>query len=72
MSGHEVLSHIREDDELGHLPVMILSTSTARSDVEAAYQGHANAYVAKPDDLDGYERIVDGIGRFWFETATLP
>lgn len=70
--GWEVLDLIRQDPELRRMPVVILSSSTSPEDVERAYSGCANAYVAKPSSLTGYLEALDAIEQFWFDTATLP
>ena len=43
------------------MPVVILSSSTERSDIDRAYRLGANAYVAKQGDLEGLVQVVRGI-----------
>jgi len=43
LSGHEVLYEIRKDPELSDIPVIILSTSSAESDIQSVYRNHANS-----------------------------
>src|SRR2546421_2945997 len=50
-NGHEVLEWIRSQPGMRTMPVVILSSSTERSDIERAYRLGANAYVAKQGDL---------------------
>src|SRR5438874_12852403 len=52
--GREVLSEIKSDDQLKHIPVVILTTSKAEEDVLRSYELHANCYVTKPVDLDKF------------------
>lgn len=70
-SGIEVLRELDERDDPG-VPVVVLTNSRARSDVEAAYRARANAYLVKPDDFDEFTEMVESIERFWLRTATLP
>ncbi|MFI1989042.1 response regulator [Actinoplanes sp. NPDC020271] len=72
MSGHEVLAEVKSDDQLKSIPVVVLTTSTALPDITASYTRHANAFVTKPMDLDGFEAAVLKIKRFYNETAVLP
>lgn len=72
MSGHEVLTRIKEDPDLQEIPVVILTSSEAEEDVARSYRGHANAYVTKPVNLDGLARIVRSIDGFWFSVVRLP
>jgi chemotaxis family two-component system response regulator Rcp1 len=70
--GREVLSEIKNDDELRAIPVVILTTSKAEEDVLKSYDLHANCYVTKPVDLDKFIVVVQSIDRFWLTVVTLP
>ena len=71
-SGFEVLMAIKNDPSLRQIPVVMLSCSGADSDISACYDLHANCYVRKPENLDGYDRIFEAIGEFWMGVAKLP
>ena len=70
--GREVLSVIKSDDQLKHIPVVVLTTSRAEEDVLRSYELHANCYVTKPVDLDKFIVVVQSIDRFWLTVVTLP
>lgn len=70
--GREVLAEIKKNAILKNIPVIILTTSTAESDVIQSYNLHANCYIAKPIDLNQYLDVVHSIENFWFNTAVLP
>jgi two-component system, chemotaxis family, response regulator Rcp1 len=70
--GREVLSEIKNDEKLRHIPVVILTTSKAEEDVLRSYELHANCYVAKPVDLEKFIKVVQSIDRFWLTVVTLP
>jgi CheY-like chemotaxis protein len=72
LSGHDLLSALTGDPDLDHPPVVVLSNSRADEDVRAAYAAHANAYVAKPTDLEGFEAAIEAIDRFWIRSARTP
>ncbi len=72
MNGLEVLTEIKEDPELRTIPVMVLTTSLADSDVRSAYESYANCYIVKPVDYDGFAAVVNLIERFWMNTVALP
>ncbi|GIF14224.1 response regulator [Actinoplanes teichomyceticus] len=72
MSGHEVLAEVKSDDALKSIPVVVLTTSTALPDITASYTRHANAFVTKPMDLDGFETAVRKIKSFYNDVAILP
>jgi chemotaxis family two-component system response regulator Rcp1 len=70
--GREVLREIKADAALRSIPVVILTTSQAPSDILRAYDLSANCYIQKPLELDGFIRIVKAIQRYWLGTALLP
>lgn len=72
MNGCEVLREIKGDPELRAIPVIILSSSQSRTDIDACYGERANAYISKPSDLDSNLQLLREIDRFWMQTARLP
>jgi chemotaxis family two-component system response regulator Rcp1 len=72
MSGHEVLAEVKADPALRRIPVVVLSTSTAREDVARSYDLHASVYVAKPVDFDAFTNVVKQIDEFFGTVAQLP
>lgn len=70
--GLEVLAEIKSDPALRRIPVVILTTSAADTDIAAAYDLGANAYVTKPLGLDAWRILARQIEGFWFGTAQLP
>ena len=72
MSGRELLAIIKGDEGLRHIPVIILSSSAAESDVNGSYDRHANAYIVKPVDLEKFRQVISSIEQFFFILAVLP
>ena len=71
-NGREVLEELKQDAALRSLPVIIFSTSSSPSDVEACYDRHANSYLVKPIDFDGLGEVVRALDAFWVRQAALP
>jgi chemotaxis family two-component system response regulator Rcp1 len=71
-NGQEVLAEIKADDDLKHIPVIILTTSKSKEDISKSYGLHANCYISKPVDFDEFTQVVQTIQDFWFSTVTLP
>jgi len=71
-SGREVLAAVKGDARLRSIPVLILSTSKAESDVRACYDAHANCFLAKPVSIDDFARLAELIRDFWFGMVQLP
>jgi len=72
MDGREVLAHIKEDENLKTIPIVILTTSEAEADILKSYQLRANCYLSKPVQLDEFERLVKSINDFWLTDVRLP
>lgn len=70
--GREVLQEIKSDPVLRRIPVVVLSTSAEQADIAHAYDHHANCYVTKPLDLDGFLAAVRAVEEFWLGTVKLP
>jgi CheY-like chemotaxis protein len=70
--GREVLAELKQDSGLCSIPVIVLTTSRAESDIAACYGLHANSYITKPVDLGEFERVVEDIRRYWFDRVQLP
>lgn len=71
-NGFQVLGEIRADPRLRHLPVVVLSTSTAERDITSAYQAGAHGYVSKPMDVDDLFQAIHGIQEYWFGVVRRP
>jgi len=70
--GREVLKEIKESASLMSIPVVILTTSDAEADILRSYQLHANCYITKPVNLDGFLTVVKSIDSFWLSVVKLP
>jgi CheY-like chemotaxis protein len=70
--GREVLAEVKADESLRHIPVIVLTTSQADEDVLRSYQLHANAYVTKPVDFDGFIEAIRQIDHFFVSVVQLP
>jgi CheY-like chemotaxis protein len=70
--GREVLQEIKNDDELGRIPVVVFTTSAADEDILRSYQLHANAYVTKPVDVERFRRVIRQIDEFFISVVKLP
>ena len=72
VDGREVLQEIKDDADLRHIPVIVLTTSQAEEDVLRSYQLHANAYVTKPVDFEGFIEAIKQIDHFFVSVVQLP
>lgn len=70
--GREVLAEIKENEDLKHIPVVIMTISQAEADILKSYNLHANCYVTKPIDLNQFIKVIKSIEEFWFSIVKLP
>jgi len=65
VSGLELLKHMKTDDRLKSVPVVILTSSHEDRDIAEAYRLGANAYVVKPVDFHQFVDAVKQTVAFW-------
>jgi chemotaxis family two-component system response regulator Rcp1 len=70
--GREVLAEIKASPSLKSIPVVILTTSASEEDILRSYLLHANCYITKPVDLDGFLKVVKSVDNFWLSVVKLP
>ena len=56
---------ISQNESLRRVPVVVLTSSEADSDIAAACDFRANSYVVKPVDYEKFHHLVADIGRYW-------
>lgn len=71
VSGEEVLRELRRDKTLAGLPVVVLTSSDAETEVSRCYAEGANCYIVKPVDFNSFMEIVASIEHFWFSVVKL-
>ena len=71
INGHEALEYIKETNKLKHIPVIMLSTSSAENDILLAYKNYANCFITKPVDAESLMKIILSIENFWINIVTL-
>ena len=66
-SGREVLLEIKQDPKLRHIPVIILTVSTSKEDIQYSYKNLANCYIKKPDKIEQFSDINKYIDELWLK-----
>ena len=72
MSGFEVLRQIRENPATRRLPVVFLTSSNQRSDIDQAYDLGVNSYLVKPPDADALHAMLQNLQGYWLYLSELP
>jgi len=70
--GREVLEEVKNDPQLRTIPVVVLTTSAAETDILKSYDLHVNCYIQKPVDYDAFLEVLRQIEQFWFSAVILP
>ncbi len=70
--GLEVLRWIRARPELQTLPVIILTSSGERADLERGYRLGANSFMVKPSESDDLLGLAKCLSDYWFKYNVIP
>jgi CheY-like chemotaxis protein len=72
IDGLEVLSKVKGDPALRHVPVVMLTSSREERDLVESYRLGVNAYVVKPVDFRQFVEAVRETGVFWAVLNHVP
>ncbi len=72
INGQEVLLFIKNHEKFKHIPVIILTTSSAEKDILVSYKNHVNCYITKPIDVLDFVRAISKIEEFWINIVSIP
>lgn len=70
-NGLEVLEEIKRDEVLKKIPVIMLTTSSNKKDIERAYKSYCNSYIKKPLEMDEFVEAILKIEEFWLQLSVL-
>jgi CheY-like chemotaxis protein len=71
-SGLEVLADLKGDTDFLTIPIVVLATSQRPDDIRQCYSLHANAFIVKPTDFDGFAHVIQQIASCFLSLVTLP
>jgi CheY-like chemotaxis protein len=72
IDGLTVLETIKADPALNDIPIVILTSSSARRDVMRAYSQHVNSYLVKPLEFDAFTNLMHDLGYYWLHWNNRP
>lgn len=70
--GRDVLGQIKQDKELGRIPIVVLTTSSNPKDIEECYRNGANSYILKPIDMGKLVDTIQTFVHYWLDVVSLP
>jgi CheY-like chemotaxis protein len=67
----ELLTELKRDNRLQHIPVVVLSGSVKPDIVKECYQAGASSFIQKPSSSQSTSEKISNFIRYWFETVEL-
>jgi CheY-like chemotaxis protein len=71
-NGREALAEIKNDQTLKTIPVVVLTTSNSREEINRIYGLGANSFIVKPCSFDLLINIIKTLKQYWFDVNELP
>lgn len=65
MNGLEFLKELRQDANLKHLSVFVLTTSSDHHDLVEAYNYNVAGYIVKPLNFEKFSEVMTTLYKFW-------
>jgi CheY-like chemotaxis protein len=65
IDGLEVLEKVKRDENLRHVPVVMLTSSREEQDLVKSYELGVNAFVVKPVEFNQFFKAIQDLGVFW-------
>jgi CheY-like chemotaxis protein len=70
--GREALREIKANDALRSIPVLAMTTSNAKEDIQYTYGLGVNSFIRKPVGFNKFVDVVRVIDKYWLEIVRLP
>ena len=64
MSGTEILARIKSDEKLKRAPVVVLTTTDDRGEIQRCYDLGCNVYITKPVNYESFAEAIRQLGLF--------
>jgi CheY-like chemotaxis protein len=71
-NGLDVLAELKSDTNFLSIPIVVLTTSQSPDDIQRCYSLHANAYIIKPPDFDGFADVIKQVATCFLGLISLP
>ena len=64
MSGIEILRRLKENEHLKVSPVVVLTTTNDKNEIQRCYDAGCNVYITKPVDYEKFANAIQQLGLF--------
>ena len=68
MNGVEFLKHLKANEHLKKIPVVVLTTSSSKQDVNLSFENYAAGYMVKPMDYEKFRDLIEKIYNYWLKS----
>lgn len=68
----DMIQHIRQAEGYAPVPIVVISNTNRREDIERSYACGANSFIKKPDDYAGSVSTIKSFINYWFQAVELP
>jgi len=65
VDGLEVLRQMKTEEQLSHIPVVVLTSSDQEYDIVESYKLGVNSYIRKPVDFEQFVESIRRLGYYW-------
>ncbi|MFZ0390482.1 MAG: response regulator [Calditrichia bacterium] len=72
IDGREALRLIKTDDNFKSIPLVVITTSRADSDIQNSYASGANSFITKPHSFKSLVEMVKMLNKYWLQVVELP
>ena len=70
--GREALREIKANAQFRKIPVVVLTTSQADTDIAQIYDLGANSFITKPVNFESLVKVMKVLGDYWCDVVELP
>jgi CheY-like chemotaxis protein len=70
--GREALEEIKSHSQFKNIPVIVLTTSQAKMDIQKVYDLGANSFIQKPFKYADFSSMMESFFKYWIHTVKLP
>jgi CheY-like chemotaxis protein len=70
--GREALEEIKSHSKFKNIPVIVLTTSQAKMDIQKVYDLGANSFIQKPFKYADFSSMMENFFKYWINTVKLP
>jgi CheY-like chemotaxis protein len=64
MSGTQILETLKSNEKTKHIPIIVLTTTDDKTEIQKCYDLGCNVYITKPVDYDAFATAIRQLGLF--------